>query len=74
MNVNRDHNGDMKLDSEDHSISFSWNRQISTEDKKVESTNKMISDVVLVVLLVVVVVAVVNNTWQLVIWIENTFP
>ena len=45
MNVSRDDNGDIKLDSEDHSISFSWNRQITPEDKKVESTNKRISDV-----------------------------
>ena len=45
MNVSRDDNGDIKLDSEDHSISFSWNRQITPEDKKVESTNKMISEV-----------------------------
>ena len=45
MNVSRDDNGDIKLDSEDHSISFSWNRQITPEDKKVESTNKIISDV-----------------------------
>ena len=45
MNVSRDDNGDIKLDSEDHSISFSWNRQIAPEDEKVESTNKMISDV-----------------------------
>ena len=44
-NVSRDDNGDIRLDSEDHSISFSWNRQITPEDKKVESTNKMISDV-----------------------------
>ena len=44
-NVSRDDNGDIKLDSEDRSISFSWNRQITPEDKKVESTNKMISDV-----------------------------
>ena len=45
MNVSRDDNGDIKLDSEDLSISFSWNRQITPEDEKVESTNKMISDV-----------------------------
>ena len=45
MNVSRDDNGDIKLDSEDHSISFSWNRQITPEDKKTESTNQMISDV-----------------------------
>ena len=45
MNVSRDDNGDIKLDSEDHSISFSWNRQVTPEDKKTESTNKIISDV-----------------------------
>ena len=45
MNVSRDDNGDIKLDSQDHSISFSFNRQITPEDKKSESTNKMISDV-----------------------------
>ena len=45
MNVSRDDNGDTKLDSEDHSISFSWNRQVTPEDQKVESTNRMISDV-----------------------------
>ena len=45
MNVSRDDNGDIKLDSEDHSILFSWNRQITPEDQKTESTNKMISDV-----------------------------
>ena len=30
---------------EDHSISFSWNRQVTPEDRNVESTNRMISDV-----------------------------
>ena len=45
MNVSRDDNGDIKLDSQDHSKSFSWNRQVTPEDKKTESTNKMISDV-----------------------------
>ena len=45
MNISRDDNSDIKLDSEDHSISFSWNRQVTPEDKKPESTNKMISDV-----------------------------
>ena len=45
VNVSRDDNGDIKLDSQDHSISFSFNRQITPEDKKTESTNKMISDV-----------------------------
>ena len=45
MNVSRDDNGDIKLDSEDHSISFSWNRQITPEDQKTKSTNRMIRDV-----------------------------
>ena len=45
MNVSRDDNGEIVLESEDHSISFSWNRQVTPEDKKVESTNRMISDV-----------------------------
>ena len=45
MNVSRDDNGEIVLESEDHSISFSWNRQITPEDQKVESTNRMISDV-----------------------------
>ena len=45
MNVSRDDNGEIVLESEDHSISFSWNRQVTPEDKKVESINKMISDV-----------------------------
>ena len=45
MNVSSDDNGEIVLESEDHSISFSWNRQITPEDNKTESTNKMISDV-----------------------------
>ena len=45
MNVSRDDNGEIVLESEDHSISFSWNRQITPEDKKTESTNNMIRDV-----------------------------
>ena len=44
-NVSRDDNGDIKLDTEAHSISFSWNRQVTPEDKDKESTNQMISDV-----------------------------
>ena len=46
MNVKKDDTGEIVLESEDHSISFSWNRQITPEDQKVESTNKMISDVI----------------------------
>ena len=39
MNVNKDDEGGITLESEDHSISFSWNRQITPEDKKVEKYN-----------------------------------
>ena len=45
MNVSKDDDGGITLDSSDHSISFSWNWQITPEDQKVESTNKMISEV-----------------------------
>ena len=45
MNVNKDDDGSITLESEDHSISMSWNRQVTPEDQKVESTNRMISDV-----------------------------
>ena len=45
MNVSKDDDGGITLDSTDHSISFSWNRQITPEDQKVESTNKMITNV-----------------------------
>jgi hypothetical protein len=45
MNVSKDDDGGITLDSQDHSISFSWNRQITPEDQKVESTNRMITDV-----------------------------
>ena len=45
MNVSKNDEGDITLESQDHSISFSWNRQITPEDQKVESTNRMISQV-----------------------------
>ena len=45
MNVSRDDNGEIVLESEDHSISFSFNRQITPEDQNKESTNNMIRDV-----------------------------
>jgi len=45
MNVSKDDGGGITLDTEDHSISFSWNRQVTPEDQKVESTNKMFTDV-----------------------------
>jgi hypothetical protein len=46
MNVKKDHDGEMVFEREDHSINFSFNRQITPEDKNKESTNKMISDVI----------------------------
>ena len=45
MNVKKDDDGEIVLESEDHSISFSFNRQITPEDKNKESTNQMITDV-----------------------------
>lgn len=45
VNVSRDENGDITLDSEDHSISFSWNRSVTPENNDDQSRNKMISDV-----------------------------
>ena len=46
MNVKKDDNGEIVLESEDHSISFSFNRQITPEDKNKEANrNRMISDV-----------------------------
>ena len=45
MSVSRDDNGDIKLDSEDHSISFSWNKQVTPPSEDEQSRNKMISDV-----------------------------
>ena len=46
MNVKKDHDGEMVFEREDHSINFSFNRQIRPKDKNKESTNKMISDVI----------------------------
>ena len=45
MNVSRDDNGDIKLESELHSISFSWNKQVTPPSNDEETRNKMISDV-----------------------------
>ena len=46
MNVSRDNNGDIKLDSQDHSISFSFNRrQITPESDDEKKKYEMISDV-----------------------------
>ena len=44
MSVSRDDNGDIKLDSEDHSISFSFNKQITPESEDEKTRNQMISD------------------------------
>ena len=47
MNVSRDDNGEIVLESEDHSISFSFNRrQITPESEDEKNRNQMISDVV----------------------------
>ena len=40
MNVSRDDNGEIVLESEDHSISFSWNRQVTPEDKKLRALTR----------------------------------
>ena len=45
VNVSRDDNGDIKLDSEDHSISFSFNRGITPESDEEKKKYDMISDV-----------------------------
>ena len=45
MNVSRDDNGDIKLDSEDHSISFSWNRSVTPESKDEVQRCDMIKNV-----------------------------
>ena len=45
MSVSRDDNGDIKLDSEDHSISFSFNKQITPESEDEKTRNQMISDI-----------------------------
>ena len=46
MNVSRDNNGEIVLESEDHSISFSFNRrQITPESEDERKKFEMISDV-----------------------------
>ena len=44
ISVSRDDNGDIRVDSEDHSISFSWNKQVTPPSEDEQSRNKMISD------------------------------
>ena len=45
MNVSKDDEGSIVLESEDHSISFSWNRSVTPENQDEQHRNKMISDV-----------------------------
>ena len=45
MNVSRDENGEIKLDSQDHSISFSVNRLTTPESDEEKKKYEMISDV-----------------------------
>ena len=45
MNVSRDENGEIKLDSENHSISFSFNRLTTPESDEEKKKYEMISDV-----------------------------
>ena len=45
MNVSRDDNGEIKLDSEDHSISFSFNRITTPETDEEKRKYEMIQDV-----------------------------
>ena len=45
MNVNKDDEGGITLESEDHSISFSWNRITTPPTEDEQHRNKMISDV-----------------------------
>ena len=46
MNVSRDDNGEIKLDSEDHSISFHFNRITTPPCEDEQKRYEMISDVV----------------------------
>ena len=45
MNVSRDDQGEIKLDCEDHSISFSFNRLTTPESNEEKKKYEMISDV-----------------------------
>ena len=45
MNVSRNENGEIKLDSQDHSISFSFNRLTTPESDEEKKKYEMISDV-----------------------------
>ena len=43
--ISKNDDGDITLESEDHSISFSFNKQITPETEDEKTRNKMISDV-----------------------------
>ena len=45
MSVVKSDDGNITLESEDHSISFSFNKQITPETEEEKTRNKMISDV-----------------------------
>ena len=45
MSVVKNDDGDITLESEDHSISFSWNRLVSPQSEDEKSRNQMITDV-----------------------------
>ena len=45
MNVVKSDDGDITLESEDHSISFSFNRIVTPETEEENTRNKMIRDV-----------------------------
>ena len=45
MSVVKNDDGDITLESEDHSISFSWNRLVSPQSEDEKTRNKMITDV-----------------------------
>ena len=45
VNISRDDNGEIKLDSQDHSISFSFNRLTTPPSEDEERRNQMIKDI-----------------------------
>ena len=45
MNVSKDDEGGITLDSQDHSISFSWNKQVTPPCQDEKYRNDMIKDV-----------------------------
>lgn len=45
VNISRDDNGEIKLDSQDHSISFSFNRLTTPPNEDEEHRSQMIKDV-----------------------------